>query len=436
MSISDRQASVKAVPHVWIPDGFDPTEALPPKLWPKADCAKWFLGTIVRKNMQGRVDNDGFVRLSSPVLRGVMGQRTWPQIKDSLADNLITRPHVGGLRCRGYQIVGLGGGAVRVPLYEPRLVEQLNARRQHWQRNQEGRLLPIHLSLRAIQQRSLTVDSDIDEALKDLPSESAPYQGALVRAIRENRMSFTVSGTGRVFNAISGLKRALRQHVRLDGEPIGGVDIRAAQPALLSALLLTPSTEVKGVTTYNKHTSAGVSAALSGSYGRVSAFYSLLPDLVACVSRSDALSFADLASDGSIYEFLLEASTKGGVSVPVKWLDDPRRWVKNRFLIDVLNCCPTDYVRPVARVFGDLWPTIFSFIQFANSSERKLIAGLQRFESWLVIEQVAPMLVERIPIVTLHDAVYSRVRDLPIVREAFEETFERLNLPLALKEEV
>ena len=65
----------------------------------------------------------------------------------------------------------------------------------------------------------------------------------------------------------------------------------------------------------------------------------------------------------------------------------------------------------------------------------ELIRALQRLESWLVVENVAPRLVGRFPIVTLHDAIYARTGDLPAVVDAFGETFEELGVQLRVKME-
>ena len=62
-----------------------------------------------------------------------------------------------------------------------------------------------------------------------------------------------------------------------------------------------------------------------------------------------------------------------------------------------------------------------------------LIRLLQRMESWLVIETVAPRLVGRIPLLTLHDAIYSRRPDVATVADAFDEVFDQLGFRMALK---
>ena len=53
----------------------------------------------------------------------------------------------------------------------------------------------------------------------------------------------------------------------------------------------------------------------------------------------------------------------------------------------------------------------------------------------MVIEQVAPRLVGRVPCITLHDAIYSRRSTLDTVEEAFEEVFAEIGFRLRLKRE-
>jgi hypothetical protein len=94
------------------------------------------------------------------------------------------------------------------------------------------------------------------------------------------------------------------------------------------------------------------------------------------------------------------------------------------------------YPSPFEDVFQRAFPTVHRFARWINQEDHaELIRTLQRLESWLVIETVAPRLVGRFPIVTLHDAIYARTEDLPAVVDAFGETFEELGLPLKVKTE-
>lgn len=81
-------------------------------------------------------------------------------------------------------------------------------------------------------------------------------------------------------------------------------------------------------------------------------------------------------------------------------------------------------------------PSVLRFIVAANSKDRgTLISALQALESHIVIEHVAADLVKRVPIIRLHDAIYARERDLPLVRDGFTATFERLGFRLHVKDE-
>jgi hypothetical protein len=62
-----------------------------------------------------------------------------------------------------------------------------------------------------------------------------------------------------------------------------------------------------------------------------------------------------------------------------------------------------------------------------------LIRRLQRLESWLVVETVAPRLVGRVPVVTLHDAIFSTRHCLATVEAAFNEVFAEIGCRLSLK---
>ena len=112
-----------------------------------------------------------------------------------------------------------------------------------------------------------------------------------------------------------------------------------------------------------------------------------------------------------------------------------REYVKKRILVDVL-AKRGKYPSAVEDAFRRHYPEVWCAIRRINeTSHCHLIRLLQRLESWLVIERVAPKLVERLPIVTLHDAVYGAVHDLGQVADVFRETLEEVGWRLSLKED-
>lgn len=133
--------------------------------------------------------------------------------------------------------------------------------------------------------------------------------------------------------------------------------------------------------------------------------------------------FCGLVCGGSFNEWLAE---KTGL---------PREEAKRRFLIDVL-AKHGSYPAEVENCFQSEFPNVHRFLEEARKQDyRDTIRSLQRLESWLVIEKVAPLLAGRAAIVTLHDAIFCGESDLPLVQDAFEEVFEKIGFRLSLKEE-
>ena len=116
---------------VWLPRGLDFTELLPPELWPHADGGRLFIGRIVDRAARGHADDDGFVSLSSRLLRDDIGRDAWPRIRRAFESVVETSPHVAGLRCRGYRLL-VGGEPVRWPLPDPRVVARVLASRERY----------------------------------------------------------------------------------------------------------------------------------------------------------------------------------------------------------------------------------------------------------------------------------------------------------------
>ena len=228
-----------------LPKSFHPLEYLPLRLATRADDARWLVSTIVRKTAHKDVDPWGCVRLHTDVLRRVMGQNTIAQIVKALeAGNAIeTAPYRTGVRCKGYRLAArfLGDRCVRVPATDPRLIERIETERLRQQQDeQRNRWKPIHYALDH-EQRAVTITDDAEGILDGLPEHTRLCQHVLVSRIQRRELPFSVSSTGRCFNSITGLKRDLRPTLRLDGERMGSVDIRCAQPALLAMMFRTKS---------------------------------------------------------------------------------------------------------------------------------------------------------------------------------------------------
>ena len=94
------------------------------------------------------------------------------------------------------------------------------------------------------------------------------------------------------------------------------------------------------------------------------------------------------------------------------------------------------YPSTVENAFREWFPLLWRFVKKINAKDHgTLIRFLQRLESWLVVEMIAPVLVDRVPIVTLHDAIFCGCGDLPVLEAAFEEVFAKIGFTPAVKQE-
>ncbi len=217
-------------------------DVLPRRLWTRCDDARWLVDVILRKTANRDVDPWGLVRLHSCVLQRVMYQPTQAVIVRELVDaGVIERaPHRAGHRASGYRIGQrfLCDRCVRVRCQDPRLVDRISRESERMKAEEQStRWLPVHFQLDR-EQRRLTISREADAILGELPSHTRLCQHVLVDRLRRGEFRQTISSTGRLFNAITGLKSELRETLLLEDQPLGSVDIAACQPSLL-ALMLT-----------------------------------------------------------------------------------------------------------------------------------------------------------------------------------------------------
>ena len=384
-----------------LPETFDPAEFGLPR--PLFDPARYLISTIVRKMADRQVDDRGLVRLSATILKRVYHPQYVSMVRALDEKAIETDSHIAGQRTKGYRLASryLADRHVRVACTDPFLAERIRRERERMDAAKLKQRQPIHEQLDAIQ-RLLSIDDKADDVVTSLKPAARLCQDILVGRIRNGEHSFSVADSGRCFNSITSLARPLRPCLRLDGEPLGCVDIREAQPALLGLMMIQnyPSGGWKGCATYR--------VGPGGGGGGVPA---------------DVLDFCLLVSAGSFYKSLGEMT---GTS---------RAYAKKRFLVDVL-ARKKDYPSVIEDAFELRFPSVWEFIRRTNHKDHgELIRRLQTAEAELVIHTVAPRLVGRIPVVTLHDSLYGRLRDLDTVEDAFKATCDSLGFSMAFKRE-
>lgn len=403
---------------VWLclPASFSPREFLPTMaLARRADDARWLLHTILTKTTYRDLDSNGCVRLHSAILRRIMDNRAVATIIKSLEDGgaIETAPYRPRVQATGFRLGRryLADRHVRVQATDQRLIRRIEQERERLREAGQGRWRPIHYDLDAEQQH-VTITAAADPLVDALPWHARLCQDVLVGNLKRRTLPFSVSSTGRCFNAITGLKRTLRPTLRIDGQPIGGVDLRCAQPGLL-AMLIAKKRFTPLVSEFEMYNIEGNTAGCP--YLPLSRVPAPAPDVAAFVS---------CAGDGSLYDLLVSSS---GLE---------RSLVKRGMLVDVL-AKQGSYPSEVEDAFRQAFPSVHAIVRDVNRDDHgTLIRLLQRAESWLVIDCVAPKLIDSgTRCVTLHDAIYSQVGSVSAVEAAFRETFAELGIRLALSTE-
>jgi len=436
--------TVSAAPVFALPESFEAAAALPGKLAKRTDDANWLLSTIIRKSAHQETDDYGYARLDSRILRRVMSRRDQPAVVRALVNADWIRPpapYCPGVKCKGYAltVTHRDERCKLVPASDPHITRRIHRECERLRVEALDRWLPVHHALNRAQ-HGLTIGPEADAIVAALKDAARLGQYILVADIRNGNFRFSIGTTGRVFNAITGLKRELRKALRLDGEPIAGVDIRCTQPALLAMLM--GRVGARNVTTYIQCLPPGVSRLYrtaspwplsddgsSGFAGPLPSMPSVVRSDFAPASTPDFRVFQSLVCEGDLYDDLVRRCAVENVPLP----DDPRESVKKALLRDVIAKRGA-YPCVFEDVFRRAFPSVYRFVRCVNRDDhRELVRILQRLESWLVVETVAPLFVDRIPILTLHDAIYARARDVGLVQEVFTQTFQRLGFRLALK---
>lgn len=423
--------------YVYQPQGFDPKTLLPPSRRPQADELLWMVGTVINKTISitadhdARAPKDDFARLSSSILRKYIHHDHIAPLWKALMEHGVieTRPHRAGVRCRGYRLTDEWADRPieRHSIHDPFLVSRVQKRREWFKREQAERWLPIHGQLEAIQMECLGVNSVVMSAALDaLPIRVRRCQQVLVDRINERRCRFHVCSTHRVSNGLTGVKRDLRQGTTIEGQPVGSIDMKSAQPRFLAWMLpnLCNSHPLKSPISpiVWKHKGLGWDGVLPSLPLTVSLPSSTMPSL----DRDEVRRFVDLVCgcEGDFYNVLAGwwdyARPGFNVDRPLAKILFMQEWIAKR------PGYRSSYRDRVASVF----PTIDRFVSWFNQrSHGNLVRYLQRLEAWFVIERVGPLLVDHLPVVTLHDCLYGPIGSLSTIEAAFQQVADELRFP-------
>lgn len=243
------------------PIGFDPEAVLPERLRRHGDYARYFLHVLYAQRVFKDID-DEYVPLKASYLRRYFPDNdTYKEIRDRLIDTGTvvcdgvyrqadgphwknTDPRYRNGKCYGYRLGPRWEGVrhERVALSARALLKSIE---KHGRSRASEIATPAHRHVWDCLQR-ITIDHRAAEAELDALTEGASperidgYTGQrmLCEGVRDGDWQWHVCEFGRVYNNLTGLKRSLRRHLRVDGEPLVSCDVRNSQPLLVGLLCL------------------------------------------------------------------------------------------------------------------------------------------------------------------------------------------------------
>ncbi len=392
------------------PETMDLGEVMHPKFHNRLDDGRYLVDLILRRISQDMVDDRGYVHLNAKLLDQVMRKSDRKILVDALIEREILdrrSAYQVGLQSFGYRIHRrfVADKHALTPASDGRLIRALERYKARARKIQYANWQRVHFDLEA-RQRGLMIDIDqADDIISSLPAESNPFdiQRIIARNILERKHRLTLGTSGRISNAITSMKREVREALRDNkNKHLTSVDLKNAQPAFLGQ----EAAETK-VTHYD------------------------------CRFGADLRIYVEQTSIGVLYEALMKLMTERGKT------DTTRDEIKKRFLCDVIakrkaNADGAEYPSDLEDVFARSYPTVFRFIRAVNRDgweHKNLIRLLQRREADLVIHRVAAGLMAKSQslFVTLHDSIFAEMDSTNEVEREFRAAFSERGFQMALK---
>ena len=245
------------------------------------------------------------------------------------------------------------------------------------------------------------------------------WDGFCAAQIRRGSFYATRCQYKRFHSTFTGLKRAARSQLFVNGEPLVELDIANCQPLILGLLARN-----KNQQTTLRHTIRSTPNNNYSNYSNYSICGAFLADYI------------ELCERGKLYEHL-EWLCSGQITlrdcIPIdRWhphaTDRPlqRKDIKRQYLVMLFADVATTKTMPMFDIVANEWPALADYILAAKSTcYQELARDCQRLESRLMIDGAAWALLDEsvIPIITIHDSIMTTSKHIAAVKAAIINQF-------------
>lgn len=375
--------------YLYVPDGFDPADVLPPELARHGDEARFFLHKIITGMVARRADDRGFIPLKAAIISPFFSRyAVYVKVRDALieAGVVVTdRRYIPGQKCKGFKLGPdwIGRRHRRVAVTCPTLLAKLLEARP------AAPVGDVHAYLeRCLRELEIDYPAALDALLA---GGFEPSDETAIQLIRDRQWFFSVCEYGRVHTNLTNLKSSMRAFLSHRARPLVNLDISNSQPLFFGVLLR------------EKYASGP------------------MPD--------DVRHYLELVQEGRFYEVLMAA---GGIP------PENRGAFKRAFFGHVFYC-ENDPPTKKARLFGEVFPEVYAEIRRRKESYyADFSRAMQRAESALMIGQVAARVMKELRgawIATIHDSIVTTQDRAEAVGAILREEFAGVGLVPTIKAE-
>ena len=453
MISANRKSAVGTPIVLLVPASFDAHAMLPTEMLHLADRAYYLLDLILRRKMRWKADADGFVRLNAQLLRKQLGHwHALPLVQALERLKVIERreDYLVGRQCMGYRTLPpYSTDEVRRVRFEDEGVLEFLA---EWWKETHCRKADVHWFLDDwVTHIGIQVEPArrIVRQTPRLARDITTWYAA-IDAIASGEALTSVCRMGRYHTIFSRMPRELRSCITIDGvaEPLAQVDVSNCQPLMIALIVglyeaaLTalrarmrmgslfesarrnPYIAIAGNKRANGEPGSPVLIlrAESGELRQRHPVTGVAPAPAGL--KRDAILYLELCESGAIYEHLQrELHMKD------------RETVKQRF---VEMAGKADWSRGFDRGFNDLFPSVARVMKLIQKQNHRQLARLtQNIEATLVIDRAVGRIMKfgdaNLPILTVHDGIFTRPQCLPRVEAALRDVFREVGLAVRLK---
>lgn len=426
----------------YIPSNLDIDKLLsdsPPAFKYSRDNFIYILGLIteIPAKTKGMLDKTTFIPINAKILQ----KHVWnyrPYINYLLQHGIWETDnwYVKSEKSKGYRFTQTYQTRVRsIEITKHTLIKGLMTE-GNWERNMSQKYRALKNSFDELQFDYAAAECWLQENYKrdlaaGVPAATPKFNASLVNIMRlkEKDYYFRVDPkAGRLHTNLTSLKSDLRGWLSWQGKPLVSIDLRCAQPLLLTALLKEE---------FYEETASKDAFTLHNLSPKLAKTLDITQIKKLISSGQEDIKNYLQAVDNDLYAFMQSELTKKGHNIPTR---DEAKYI----MYAVLYSSNKFFNQPGAfhkRFFKELFPAVYDILcQFKIEESNALALLMQRAESTLVLDRIAKNISRQKPdtaLYTIHDAILVPVGTEDYCKQIMiEETVQAIGLTPKVKLEL